>query len=267
MKKLLLLLCFTAFCLSSATYAQISPPGLGEANTAGWFAFGLRQDLGVSKKWQSMSYIGLGRKSNPDNYALFFKPAILVINQEFYHRFHPHWQYSIALSYRKQEEYNDFAPYRRTVAGFEREWRLYGRMAYTIKNERLKFTTTFRQELRTFAQPFEEASSEDLQLRSRLKLQLAINLDKHKIHKLIGGYESLFSTSRSALSERWSSFKYRESRFTFYYSISPQELPFTIDLGYMNNLVGSQSPFSAHYLALDVIYNNPLGLLRHKQGN
>lgn len=264
MRKILLLFYLLIFCLAEPASAQISPPGLGEANTASWFAFGLRQDLGTSKKWQSMSYIGLGRKSNPNNDALFYKPSILVINQEFYHQFHPHWQYSVALSYRKQQEYNDFAPYRHTAAGFEREWRLYGRISYVLKTEKLKFTSTFRQELRTFSQPMEIASSEDLQLRSRLKLQLAINLDKKKIHKLIGGYESLFSTNRLARSQVWSDFAYRESRFTFYYSVSPQQLPFTIDLGYMNNLVGSQSSFSAHYLALDIVCNNPFGLFKHK---
>lgn len=213
-----------------------------------------------------MSYIGVGRKSNPDNYDPFFKPSILVINQEFYHQFHPHWQYAFALSYRKQEEYNDFAPFGSTYGGFEREWRIYGRIAYMLKTEKLKFTTTFRQDLRTFTQPIKEMSSEDFQLRSRLKLQLTVNLDKKKIHKLIGGYEALFSTSKLAMSGIWTNFNYQESRFTFYYAVSPQRLPFTIDLGYMNNLVGNRSPFSAHYIALDVIWNNPFRFLKHKKG-
>lgn len=256
------LFCMGILLLSYTAYSQVSPPGLGAAKAASWFAFGLKQRFGRSKKWQSMSYIGMGRKSNPDNDAPFLKPAIWVLNQEFYHQFHPNWQYSMALSYRKQNEYNDDPPYGQTQAGYKREWRLYGRMAYSRSSERLKFTTTLRQELRTFVHPLAEAAGELLQLRSRLKFQLAVNLDKRKIHRLIAGYESLFSVSRIDQADAWTPFRYQESRFTLYYAVSPLNMPFTIDLGYMNDLVGFKSPYSVHYLALDVVFNNPLGLFK-----
>lgn len=102
------------FIFSTVEYsasAQISPPGLGLANSASWFAVGVRQELDTLKAWQSVTYIGIGRKSNPDNYNPLAKPAILVMNQEFYHQFHHHWQYSFALSYRRQDEYEKLSPY------------------------------------------------------------------------------------------------------------------------------------------------------------
>src|SRR5689334_13059308 len=80
--------------------AQISPPGMGETNTASWFAFGVRQSLDSSEKIQSFTYIGLGRISGPTSYNPLKYQEIFVINQEFYHRFHKHWHYSLALSYR-----------------------------------------------------------------------------------------------------------------------------------------------------------------------
>ncbi|MEZ4891167.1 MAG: hypothetical protein R2779_11655 [Crocinitomicaceae bacterium] len=69
-----LIVCLAIFCLSTVELvAQISPPGLGRATAASWFALGISQKLDTieGKGWQSMSYIGLGRISNPDNYAIF----------------------------------------------------------------------------------------------------------------------------------------------------------------------------------------------------
>lgn len=113
-------------------FSQISPPGEGKAHTANWFAFGNRQELSTThgRGWQSMSYIGIGRKSNPDNYDLFYKSAILVVNQEFYHQFHSVWQTSFALSYRRQDEYLDNKPYEHDNPKLKQEFRLYGRFSY-----------------------------------------------------------------------------------------------------------------------------------------
>lgn len=70
--------------------AQISPPGLGRGHTANWVALGISKDLDSLKRWSSVSYVGLGRKSNPNNYNPLYKSVILVLNQEFYYRFHKH---------------------------------------------------------------------------------------------------------------------------------------------------------------------------------
>lgn len=69
---------FLFFVVFGNVFSQISPPGLGKAHTADWFALGIRQDLDTLdiKGWQSLSYVGMGRKSNPDNYDPHYKPAI-----------------------------------------------------------------------------------------------------------------------------------------------------------------------------------------------
>ena len=60
------------------------------------------------EKKESMTYIGIGRKSNPEgNSNPFHKQAILVINQEFYNNYVENWQYSYAISYRYQNNYED----------------------------------------------------------------------------------------------------------------------------------------------------------------
>lgn len=247
--------------LCPCCYAQISPPGLGEAKTASWFALGLRQSLDTAGKWQSMSYIGLGRKSNPDNYAPLYKPSILVINQEFYHQFRPQWQYSFAFSFRTQDEYQDEAPYNPTEEKHRREFRIYGRMVHSWSRSKVKFTSTFRQELRAFKDP-NLRITDDLQLRSRLKFQMAVHLDAEKIHRIMAGAESLFSLSKRPVEGGWTAFGYQESRFTLYYTLVPHRSPLMINLGYMYDLVGSHAPFSVHYVAMDVILENPFRLLK-----
>jgi hypothetical protein len=207
-----------------------------------------------------MSYIGSGRKSNPDTYNPLFKQAILVINQEFYHQFHRHFQYSFAVSYRREHEYSDSKVYEYQDQGLRHEARLYGRFSYILRTEHTKFVSTFRQEFRKFYAPGFTIASENFQLRTRLRLQLTVSLDPQKTHRIIAGSEQLFSAARETNSNYWNAFNYRESRFSLYYSYSPQKLPFIFNVGYMHDLVGYRQPFSVHYLAFDIIIENPFKL-------
>ena len=258
------------FCLLVGNaFSQISSPGLGKAHTADWFAFGVRQELDTieRKGWQSMSYIGLGRKSNPDNYDPFYKSAILVLNQEFYHQFHNDWQYSFALSYRRQDEYLDNSPYEHDIPKLKQEFRLYSRVSYIFKTSRIKLVPTFRQEFRKFYTPDFQNISEDYQFRSRFRLQLTVNLDSKKTHRLIASSEQLFSISKNNTPDTWTDFNYRESRFSLYYSYSPKTLPFIFSVGYMNNLVGQKNPYDVHYLAFDIVIENPFKLQQRNKDN
>lgn len=243
----------------SKCFSQISPPGEGKAHDADWFAFGIRQELDTieGKGWQSMSYIGLGRKSNPDNYNPFFKPAILVINQEFYNSFHNDWQYSLGLSYRKQDEYVDKPPFEHKNPKLKQEFRLYGRFSYIFNTSHIKLVPTFRQEFRKFYTPNFQNTKDNFQFRSRFRLQLTANLDNKKRHRLIASSEQLFSINKENTSNVYTKFTYRESRFALYYSYSPETLPFIFSIGYMNNLVGLKKHYDVHYLAFDIIIENP----------
>ncbi len=71
-KKILIILSITG-CVGSLVKAQISPPGLGDANTAFWSAFGVKRNLDSLGKKQTMSYIAIGRKSSPDHDNMFAK--------------------------------------------------------------------------------------------------------------------------------------------------------------------------------------------------
>ncbi|MDB5257998.1 MAG: hypothetical protein JWM14_2693 [Chitinophagaceae bacterium] len=261
MHKILgLVLCILLF---STVSAQISPPGLGDANTASWLAIGLRQRLDSANHKQYVAYAGMGRISNPDDYNPIEKTSIFVLNQEFYNQFHKHWQYSVALSYRRQNEYESTTPYEKEKVPLKQEFRIYSRYSFIWKTSRLKWVTTYRQEFRKFYTNDFKDWEETYQLRSRTRTQLTVTLDKYKVHNIVASAEALFSLSKEE--SQWGSFAYRESRFCLYYSYAPVTSPLVFSLGYMNNLIGSSSLIDAHYIALDIIWTDPFGNLRKKK--
>ena len=241
------------------SYAQISPPGLGEANTASWFAFGVRQSLDSASKIQSFTYVGLGRTSNPITNNPVQQQAIFVLNQEFYHRFHKHWHYSLALSYRNQNEYEAAAPYEAASPAHQQEIRVYGRYMYQLKVRNFKFVATYRQEFRSFFEPDFTQVDTRYQLRSRFRLQASLTLDENKVHRISASVEALFSSSQSTDPENhWSTFAYKETRLCFYYSIDPKNSSLIYNIGYMNDLLGRGTDLkSVSYIAFDVIWENP----------
>ena len=238
-------------------FGQISPPGLGIAKTASWLAVGLRQSLDSTQKKQSMTYFGLGRMSDPNTTNSFKKPAIFIINQEFYNTFHKRWQYSAAISYRRQNEYLKQSPYSEANPDIKQELRIYGRLSHMWISSRFKFTLTYRQDFRKFFAPDFTEWSESYQFRSRLRGQLTVNLVPTKVHRLIVSAEALFSASRGEVQKSLRNFNYRESRLCVYYSHSPKQIPFVFNLGYMNNLLGNSSYTYVHFIALDIIWENP----------
>lgn len=244
--------------MGNALQAQISPPGLGDAKTAFWSAFGVKRQLDSLGKKQSMSYIAIGRKSSPDHENLFSKQAIFVLNHEVYNSFAPHQQYSYAISYRRQPQYESEAPYDKENT--EQEFRVYGRYAYTFDlGKKLKLKNTVRQEFRKFFDADFHKVEEDFQLRTRLKSQLTYNLSPKNNQKLALSAEALFSISHlNEHDQHWNSFGYRELRLAAYYMFNIPHSPFTVDIGYMNDLIrGSRSIHhgGVHYLAADLVWN------------
>ncbi|MCS3529888.1 DUF2490 domain-containing protein [Chryseobacterium sp. JUb7] len=259
MKKVLcLLLPFLFF--GSFLQAQISPPGLGDANTAFWSAFGVKHKLDSLGTKESLSYVAIGRKSSPDQDNLFSKQAIFVLNHEVYNSFAPHQQYSYAVSYRRQPEYESREPYEKE--GMEQEFRLYGRYAYTFNlGEKWKLKNTIRQEFRKFFDADFHETDENFQLRTRIKSQVTYSLSKKNNQKLALSVEELFSVSYlNTPNTQWTSFGYREMRIAAYYMFAIPKSPFTVDIGYMDDLIrGSRSIHNGgvHYLAADLIWNLP----------
>lgn len=251
---------FLLIFIGGTVKAQISPPGLGDAHSALWSAFGVRRQLDSSGKKQALSYIALGRKSSPENYNLVEKQAIIVLNHEIYYSFVPNQQYSYAVSYRRQPKYESVSPYEKEDT--EQEFRIYGRYAYTFNlGKRWKLKNTFRQEFRKFFDADFRQAEENFQLRTRIKSQLTYSLSKKNNQKLALSAEGLFSTSYlNEPDHRWTRFGYKEMRIGAYYMFSIPHSPFTVDIGYVNDLIRESKSIKkggVHYLAADIIWNLP----------
>ncbi|MEO4006530.1 hypothetical protein [Flavobacterium sp. CAU 1735] len=239
--------------------AQLSPPGLGKTKTAFWSAVGVKRKLDSVGKKESMTYIGLGRKSNPDHSGLLENQAILVLNHEIYRNFAPNQQYSYAVSYRRQDNYETKAPYR--FEDVEQEFRIYGRYVYTLHlSDQWQWKNTARQEFRKFYTADFNKAAENFQFRSRLKTQLAYNFPTKTKQALTLSAEGLFAVSRyNGDDKKWSKFTYKEARLGLYYLLQIPKTPLTVDIGYVNNLIkGYRAAKSGvHYLAVDLIWTIP----------
>lgn len=235
--------------------AQLSPPGLGTTQTAFWGALGVKQKLDI--KNTSMTYLGIGRISDPEGDSdPFKKQSIIVLNEEIYHKLNTHWQYSYALSYRRQNQYESNAPYELESPSIKQEFRGYGRISYTTGIGVVKWKSTYRQEIREFYTPDFEIPEDDFQLRSRFKTQATLPLDNDSENSLLGSAEALFSISNDN-ARGWGDYEYKESRFCLYYSYAPHSIPVTFDVGYMNDLIGHGHHIKdASYLAFDVVLEN-----------
>jgi len=255
-----LMITVISFFILKNAGAQITPPGLGEGHTAGWLAAGVAQALDSLETRKLVTYVGYGRKSRPDDFNLVEKEALWVLNQEYQHHFRKHWQYSAALSYRRQHEYEKEPPFGETVPGIKQEFRLYGRLYYLLKGNRWKTAIVLRQELRKFFTTDFRNWPETFQARTRLKVHWAYSLSKNAVHKLSLGAETIFGIRKK--SGEWSGFDYLETRLTTYYSLSPQKIPVDFNIGYMGNLLAGK-PGAVHYLAMDIIWKNPFHFHRN----
>lgn len=242
------------FIFSIKAFAQLTPPGLGETNTAFWSAIGVSQKL--NEKNSSKTYFGTGYISGTESEDPFNAPSIMVLNQEFYHKLNSKWQYSYALSYRRQHEYDEQFDKPEEV-DVRQEFRAYGRFSYTTHIGSLKWSTTVRQEVRKFYSDIFAQVENSLQLRTRLKTQLFFPLDHDSHNSLIGSAEALFAVANDH-NEGWDSPEYKEARFCVYYSYSPESMPVTFDVGYMNDLIGNgHDTVDASYIAMDIIIKDP----------
>lgn len=257
MTKRILLITLISLMVQSS-FSQVIPPGMGKTNLINWVAGSIKTDIDTVKNWNSNSYIGIGTSSHPDNYNPFQKMKMLVVNQAFQHKFGRNWSVSVEAMYARENRYDSNAPFEVSSDPIKHEFRLYGRLSYTWKiGKRVELTPTYRQEFQKyFAHDFKNAN-ETFRHRSRFRIKLGINVSTDRRHKIILFSEQLFSSSFLLSTQKWTSFQYKDSRFALYYSVKPKHTPITLNIGYMNNLIGTKKPWFTHFVALDVVWKIP----------
>lgn len=256
--KPLFILFATITVLCQELHAQISPPGLSNTHMASWFALGLDQRLDKEGKRHSTTYIGYGRMSDPvggSSNALFDKPSMFILNEEYKQKISGHFSYTGAVSYRRQYLYDKNAPFEALSPGYRQEFRLYGKFSYNQSWGKLKWNLDFRPEFRKFYSPSFDLVDPTAAVRFRLKTKAEIPLTEREDHVLLVSAESLFQNDKeSQLPTRsWTGFHYEDSRFCLYYRYAPKGLPVYFELGYMDNLAGTDPAVTMHYFAFDIV--------------
>lgn len=242
--------------------AQISPPGLSDTHVASWMAVGLDQQLDTQNKRRSITYIGIGRMSDPAGATnLFKKPSIFILNEEYKQKITDKFSYTAALSYRRQNLYEEIAPYHKADPAIRQEFRVYGKLAYGQTNKNVKWNLDFRPEFRKFFLPDFGQTDALMALRARFKAKAEISLASSKAHVLIVSAESLFQSDQinKSANPDWTGFYYDDSRFCLYYRFIPKDVPVYFEIGYMNNLVGTKPAKSVHHFGVDLVFKNLFG--------
>lgn len=259
MKLIQRLFIFSFFWIfSSSLFSQVIPPGIGKTNLAYWIAGSIQQEIDSKRKWTSNTYIGVATESHPDQYNPFRKMGIIIVNQAFQHQFYKHWRISVEALYANNYKYFEQSPY--SLSAIQQEFRLYGRLSYTWNiGKVMEITPTYRQEMQKYFTTDFQHPNETFRIRSRFRIKLGFHLTRDKQHQLLLFSEQLFSTSYLLNSQSWTPFQYKDSRFSLYYSFSPKNTAVTLNLGYMNNLIGTQNRWSTHFIAMDLVWKNPFG--------
>ncbi len=238
----------------NSAQAQISPPGVGSTKGVSWGAIGLTQHLRT--RWVSSTYVGMARESDPDNWALFKKQGLLVLNEEIGYGLTSHWQLSVAGSFRRQNEYSAEAPFELENPAHKKEVRFYSRLQYKHHLRQVAMTYTFRPEWRTFYQSSDTPLSTPEEIRIRLKAQASIPLNQAHSNFLIGGNEVLTVTDKTQ-ENTWSTYHFTEDRLSLYFRHVFAHSPLIVDLGLMEQF--KPHGHKTSYLAFDLQLQDPFG--------
>jgi len=258
-KSAAILILFLSLCFYDKALAQISPPGMDDTHAAGWGAIGVNQEFG--KKWAVTVYVGASRESDPVNYSLIRKQAIVVFNQETLYKFNARWQLAVGTSYRMQNRYKEEAPYTASTPALRDEARYYLRFYYKAHIRKASMTYSFRPEFRNYYTPSGTRwSVTPVELRFRFKVQAALPLNEAASNQFIVANEWLSATDEikdNQESSHWSTLKYTEDRLSTYFRHTFKKPAVFADIGMMHQMK-SDGDYIVH-LAFDLIFQNPFG--------
>jgi hypothetical protein len=243
------------FMMGHLVCGQISPPGLDDTNAAIWGAVGLNQTL--SSKWSITIYAGASAESNPNNFKLLEKRAIMVFNQETLYKFNTHWQLAFCTSFRNQDRYEDEQPYTLSDPPLREELRYYMRVYYRQPIKKLLLVYSFRPELRSYYDHWHKWNPIPTELRFRFKITASYPLNASGSNQIIVGNEWLSATDHIHSDEHyhWSKYSYTEDRFTTYFRHTFKKPSLIFDAGIMHQ-IKSDGQYIPH-LAIDFIFQNP----------
>lgn len=256
---LLRILLLAVGLLPVRTVAQIGPPGMGVVKSASWFAMGITQQLDTAGDIRWNAYVGHGRCSTSQQGMPWQRQAIQVFDQLITYRFHSQWQVGAGASLRFQQRYSDSDPFDRITPPRD-EVRLHARIMHGWPIGRWRMQLTLKQELRRFFTPDLQPWKEDIEWRTRFKVQAEHALGQQGGRKVVCSLEELFAMDHvRGAQDAWTSMGYRETRASVYVVQRMANDRMEVALGGMADLVRGADQAICPYLAMSLTWRDPFG--------
>jgi hypothetical protein len=265
--KAVLRLLVMVLLMVNKSNAQIGAEAQGGQATV-WTALGIDQE--ISKKWLSVTDLGFGRHSDPNNFTLLKRQGLNVITQDFIYKANSHWHFAFSFGYWRRNAYDDFEPYdmRAQPYQFRNELRPFQKIYYLHKIGKVKLQHTFRTDYRFYYnQNFSDVWSTPFEFRARYLQAWKFPLDKNQKNWFIVSDEVLSAIDQYAgavakiKNTNWSPYQITENRFSVYYRRSFIEKKIDLDFGLMHQYWREKpgtNIFNISYnLMFDIIIRDP----------
>lgn len=267
MKKII-----TFFLFLSSTYihSQISAEAQG-GKVGFWSALGIDQEINAN--WISITDIGYGKHSDPNNRLLMKRAGLNVITQDFVHKINSSsWQISLSFGYWKRNTYSDTPPYnmRENPFQFRNEIRPYSKLKYTGNFSKLEYSHTFRTDYRFyFIQNFSNSWPTPFEFRFRIMETLKLPLTANKknyfilVDEVLSAIDKKQDKHTNVLTENWTEYQFTENRLSAYYKRTFINQKMELDLGIMHQYwrekPGEKNFNTTINFMIDLIVKDPFG--------
>jgi|ERR1700752_2653516 len=270
----------TCFCLlflliSSKIFSQIGAEAQG-GKVSLWAALGIDQK--ISEKWLSVTDIGYGRHSDPNNNAFLKRQGLNVLTQDFIYKANKHFSFSLSMGYWRRNFYEDNIPYdaRNYPQQFRNEIRPYQKTYYhhTVKN--IAVTHVLRTDYRFYYdQTFNKQWNTPFEFRARYLQSWKIPLTKNRknfiipIDEVLTAIDKYSATVAQQKNSKWSPYQFTENRFSLYYRRSLFNQKIDVDLGvmyqYWRDKPGLSTFNTSYNIMFDIIIKEPFNWRKEKE--
>ncbi len=267
-KKGGLLIITCCFLMLKYSSAQIGAEAQG-GQASFWTALGIDQEL--SKKWLSVTDLGYGRHSDPDNIQFAKRQGLNVFTQDFIYKPNSHWHFAFSFGYWRRNFYSEDLPFdaRQFPYQFRNEVRPFQKIIYVSNLKNIKIIHTFRTDYRFYYnQNLSDIWTTPFEFRARYmqawKFPLTKNLKNWFIinDEVLSAIDNYSSKTKIATGNSWSPYQITENRFSVYYRrVFGNKID--IDIGVMHQYWRDKpgvANFNVSYnLMFDIIIRDPFG--------
>ena len=230
---------------------------MGALRSASWMAVGYAQRLDTAGAWQWSGYLGHGRSADPSHASPLHRPAILVIDQLLTRRLDAHWQVGLGASFRSQWRYAAQEPFG-LLDPVRDEERFHARIVLKLPVRGWRIQMAAKEEFRRFCTPDLLPWGQDIEWRSRFKVQAEHALGHGSRRKVVLSAEELFATDHQrGGADHWSPMTYRESRIAAYLVQGLDHGRIDLSVGGMADLLREGTPRVGPYIVTSLSWRDP----------